>query len=449
MNASTLACPYCNALLAEAEVQSTRHRALCPRCGETFPLPTGPHPDNSLGLPLARQDDPAHSPLTTHRSPFSNRTVALFLLSFMGLVAGIFLWYAWETQHIRREHDSQLPKGQSITVPIGIAIACNVYIVALIFTILKPRNRPGALRMTILLAGLTAVAVTIGLLRVHIRVSSDPNAAEDVPARPIARITRPAELSGLGFLPNDTNVIAAIHVAQLMETPAGREFLAGRDAKLYQQLRSWAGLDSADIDHVIVGLKVDDNLIPRVVAIFETTHPLVVSQVREKLKAGRLPDPQAVRFASDHTMILALTRKDLESVPSESGGHLAPQLQEALQERTARGAAICAVGSSDHWEKTVALTYLAAWPEATRQVLGKVQTFAVSLRVDAGVVLNVAFQCTDESAAQALADFFRHEKPDNLQEMTISQKDAWVSLQAKTSDLASIIAKLQVANPKL
>ena len=74
----------------------------------------------------------------------------------MGLVAILFLGYALQTEQIRREHDRHLPKAQSITIPIGVAIACNVYIFALLFAIFRPKNRPGAARLTIVLAGMTA-----------------------------------------------------------------------------------------------------------------------------------------------------------------------------------------------------------------------------------------------------------------------------------------------------
>src|SRR5437899_609173 len=277
MSSPSLSCPYCNAILTESDLRSNRGRALCPRCGETFPLPTGQQPGNP---PVAGQERLAQSrptshdsPLTPHPSPFSNRAIAFSILAFMGLLAAGFFWYAWETQEIRRQHDTSLPKSQSITIPIGIAIACNVYIVALIFAMVRPQNRPGAVRLTILLAGITAIVVTMAMLRVHIRVSSDPNAAEDIFVAPIVRAVRPAELPGLGYLPDDTNVIAAINIGELMETPAGREFLnapsplplspegrgqgEGAPAGLWnwQRPQDWTGIALNEIDHVIVGLK--------------------------------------------------------------------------------------------------------------------------------------------------------------------------------------------------
>src|SRR6266481_2718031 len=190
MSVPRFSCPYCNAILTATEAPSRGSRIQCPRCGESFPSPAGLNDQdasarreswNSDGRPNAR-------PAT---SGISNRTLALCILAFMGLVALAFLGYAWQTQQIRREHDLQLPKGQSITMPLGIALACDVYIVALISAILRPQNRPGPLRLTMMLAAISTAIVTTGLLRVHIRVSSDSNPAEDVLVAPVARHARP------------------------------------------------------------------------------------------------------------------------------------------------------------------------------------------------------------------------------------------------------------------
>src|SRR5438094_7175854 len=99
MSSPSLSCPYCNAILTESDLRSDRGRVLCPRCGETFPLPTGNQPSNP---PVVGQEGLARSPLTTHHSPvttahspFSNRAIAFSILAFMGLLAAGFFWYAW------------------------------------------------------------------------------------------------------------------------------------------------------------------------------------------------------------------------------------------------------------------------------------------------------------------------------------------------------------------
>ncbi len=387
----------------------------------------------------------------------------------MGLLAAGFFWYAWETQDIRRQHDTSLPKSQSITIPIGIAIACNVYIVALIFAMVRPRNRPGAVRLTILLAGITAIVVTMAMLRVHIRVSSDPNAAEDIFAPPVARFVRPAELPGLGYLPDDTNVIAAVNIGELMETPAGREFLnapsplplspegrggsdrAGSGFWNWQRLQDWTGISLGEIDHAIVGLKVDNNLLPRLLVVIETNRPLAINQIKRNLRASKLPDPEAYLFPSDRILILGLTKKDLERVSAqrrEGVGHLALPLQKALKERIPRGAQIWAAGHADDWRKTLALAYLAGLPKENLEVVQRIQTFAIGFRGEQGPIIDAAFQCSDEPAAKAFERWLRQQELDELKEAKISQKEDWVSLQAKVADISGLLNRIKNANRK-
>src|SRR5438093_12336506 len=119
----TLSCPYCNAILTEIDVRSATRRVLCPHCGETFPLPGGMIGNGSALPPAAHASesgasyDPGTGTFTPARPKLSNRTIALSILAFMGLVAILFLGYALQTEQIRREHDRHLPKAQSITIP--------------------------------------------------------------------------------------------------------------------------------------------------------------------------------------------------------------------------------------------------------------------------------------------------------------------------------------------
>src|SRR5437899_3021283 len=68
--------------------------------------------------------------------------------------------------------------------------------------------------------GLAFALTTTQLRRSHDRVgSADPQRA--IPIRTVA----PAELEGLGYLPPDTDIILGVHVAELLQEPAGRELL--------------------------------------------------------------------------------------------------------------------------------------------------------------------------------------------------------------------------------
>ncbi len=444
-----LSCPYCNAILTEIEPLAGAGRILCPQCGETFPLPKGMSLQEGIVSPDSpRTDGENHGRSTGPK--LSNRTIALSLLALMGLVAIVFLGFALQTQDIRRQHDTSLPNSQSITIPIGVAAACNVYIVALIFAIVRPQNRPGPMRMTILLAGITAVVFTLGLLRVHIRQSSDPNAAEEILAPPVVRHLRPIELSALSYMPIDTNLIVGVHVAELMETPSGQEFLTGSGSLWNgQQLQNWTGLDLPDIRYMVAGLKVDNNLLPRLVLVIETVRTFEVAKIQASLRAGKWPDPEAVRFFSDHTLVLSLNRKDLQAIPSKVTGdanHLSPRLRNALKERIAPGSQVWAAGHAENWDNTLAAVYLGSLPQEHREILNKIQTIAIGIRVDERPIVQASFQCSDEPAAKAFLAFLLQQYPHETKDWKIHQKETWVSFQANASELSFVMNKMKIPN---
>jgi hypothetical protein len=101
----------------------------------------------------------------------------------------------------------------------------------------------------------------------------------------------PAELAGLGFLPPGTNLVAAVHVAEALETPAGRAFLdraelAGSGWHI-ADLEKDVGIGRADIDHLVVSVRLVDRQLPHVTVIVETRHPYDAGRVLGQLKADR------------------------------------------------------------------------------------------------------------------------------------------------------------------
>jgi hypothetical protein len=174
-----------------------------------------------------------------------------------------------------------------------------------------------------------------------------------------------------------------------------------------------------------------------------------VSRLHDSIKAGKWPDSEAVRFPTNHTLILALSKNDLRQVPSGASqgvDHFSTPLRTALNERIALGSQVWAVGYAEDWEKTLALTYLAALPQENRTVLRKIQTFAVGLRADKDTTLNAEFQCRDEPGVQALHEYLGNQKSAGLTDVKSSQKETWVSVQANVSDLSSLAKLLRVPN---
>jgi hypothetical protein len=97
----------------------------------------------------------------------------------------------------------------------------------------------------------------------------------------------PAELAALGYLPDDTDMIVAVHVSEALDDPAGRDLLrsVGLGGKDAPDMEKWTGLKLDDIDHLALGLKLDADLLTRFVLVAQARRPIDQQRVRDVLKA--------------------------------------------------------------------------------------------------------------------------------------------------------------------
>jgi hypothetical protein len=191
------------------------------------------------------------------------------------------------------------------------------------------------------------------------------------------------------------------------------------------------GLKLEEIDHIVMGMKVAERALPRMVWIVQSLKPMDRTKVQAALKAARGPD--SLRWAGPQTLILAAGPKDLEAVPAEPGagiGHLPAPLQAFLLERLGKVAQAWVVGSAADWKKTALFFLLKDLPAEEQQVLANVHTLGVWLQCEQGLVLNGAAQCADEPAAQALNKYLDRWHKDNFKHF---QQETWVTAQARGS----------------
>jgi hypothetical protein len=318
-------------------------------------------------------------------------------------------------------------------------------------------------------AGLTFALVTQQFRRDRDRPKDGPTRPEAV-LRPVA----PSELAALGYLPGDTNLIVAVHVAEALREPAGREWLErfrlGPMDFGIDSVEKWTGLRWDELDHVVLGLRVDNRLVPRLTLVAQTSRPYDAEKVRNALKAKRLPDPgkrtlwgfrleqpalQGVLwFAGERTLIVGLSAKDLEGIPPTpmvGPDHLSEELRGLLKERVGRVAQAWVVGHAEEWSKTVAGLVLNTLAKPDREALAKVQSFGAWVQVDEAMTVNGAFRCMDEAAAQALEAYLRQPKTKDskplpffraqpgaevlaqqvAETLNCNHKDDWVTLQAR------------------
>jgi hypothetical protein len=235
----------------------------------------------------------------------------------------------------------------------------------------------------------------------------------------------PQKLSGLGYLPPGTDVVLAVQVAALLRDPNGRELLNNLqfgtvDVGL-SNLEKWTGLKLDEIDHAVLGLTLEDRLLPRVTLVVETRRPYSQATIRDRLKASRrtgqggrelyrfklekTPFEPALWFAGNRTLVGGLMADDLNEVPDTPAAgptNLPEPVQALLKERPEDGVHLWLGGHVDDWRRTVVQFRLETLAPELRESLGKVRTFGASLQLGDAPNLRAVLDCADDAAAESL-----------------------------------------------
>src|SRR5262245_20900159 len=289
MPAAPLSCPYCNAFVASPAVLRAGQRVPCPRCGEAFAYlgpADAPSPDTFTATPPpARQNEFVTASIAPGRRP--NWIVAAGVLGVMAVMGLVGLLFALQTEAVRRAHDLEPRKDRSL--PLYLTVFLGVWLAGLAFVIVREIHARGRqagesahrrVSLRVVLAAIAVVAVAgvgVSVLAVQInrnRAGRTPQPDEPDPVVIVA----PPDLAALGYLPNASNVVAAVHVAEALQEPAGKEFLTrfrfGDTGVGLNTVEQWAGLKPEEIDHVALGLKAEGLLVPGwVVVVVRTRRP--------------------------------------------------------------------------------------------------------------------------------------------------------------------------------
>jgi hypothetical protein len=289
------------------------------------------------------------------RRPWSNGAVALIILSSMATMALIGFAFAWFTTEMRRQRDH----------------------------------------------------------------STDPAAQSSSEVVSVA----PSRLAGLGYLPAGTDAIAAIHVAELMDRPEIASLLQrirGDGANFgINRLEQMTGLTLEELDHVVLGLKIEDDILGRIFLIVHTRRPYDTMKVRTALNAGRpvkFPNktvyhirPEQTELggtlwcASARTLVFALQPKDLDSLPEEpiTGIDRFPMQIQWLLSTMEEGTQTWVVGSASDWDAVLTLLQWFGLTSGDRQTLAQVRAFRGGLRCDKEILGQIEIVCNDEAGAEA------------------------------------------------
>jgi hypothetical protein len=401
----------------------------------------------------------------------------------MVVMAVIGLVYALSTQGLRREYDFHLPKTKAISIPLYAVVPLVVYVVGLFAAWVWGWNRrervatsdPASRRLLgfVGLSALVLVVVELAIVVIHARAPR-PSVEEEPP--PAHAAVPPIELAALRYLPADADFLLAVHVAELLDDPVGRQLMGhlGTDTVNPASIETWSGIKLADMDHAVLGLALDENLLTHFTLVVRTRRPIDQARVLKAIKAqdqreldGRpvhpfllhtgvkdFPDLQVnAWFADDSTLVVAKRFNDgprhvIPLTPPSEPDQLNADLRRLIADRMGSSTRAWMAGHLPAWDKLSPLLQLLLL-DPVNAPIKKVKTFGIWLTTDAdGAGMRGAFDCADEDGAKALQAYLVPANQKGIKSwlmtpdagpverafadsMALTQDGPWVQLTAK------------------
>ena len=186
-------------------------------------------------------------------------------------------------------------------------------------------NRQIGLAVLGFMAFMAAVGLGYALKTVEFRRSHDKPEEERLPAS----VVHPADLPGVGYLPDDVQLIAGVRVSAARSSEAARTALTALGVAMDDAGRV-LGVPADDVDHLIVAASLKA-LPPRVTVVARTRRPINMDAVRTALQAGRGSDHNGktlydvklrpkgpdglLWFANDRTIVGGLVKENFDRLP--------------------------------------------------------------------------------------------------------------------------------------
>lgn len=393
-----LYCPYCNSSVPPPPGVHPGQQIVCPRCEEPFRVVGDPFPPRanlSSSPPL-----PAVTALPATAPRRANQAVALAILGVMGLMAAAGLVLALWTVKERRENDKGLKRGP-----------------------MSPKRPP----------------------------------QQDLPTPPVQTVSA-LDLPALRYLPRDTDLLGAVHVAEVLRLGQGRKRLEttfpglGSVETRLQRIEKLTGLRLKDIDHVVAGARAGGNeALPRLLMVIRTLRPYDAGAIQAALEARKHPLAHGrplfrfqrellplytqglLSFPDDRTLVLGWQVANVADMPTAPPDRrqLPESLTDLLAKRGKPAGPVWIAGHSDDWLKALALPLalkLVKVDKPERTTLAKVRSFSVWLEMHGQPTLRGVIRCADGAGAELVKQSLRGRFGKGL---VIAQKDEWIDVQVR------------------
>lgn len=321
----------------------------------------------------------------------------------------------------------------------------------------RTSNRKTGLIVLGIMAGMAVGGLSFALVTTQFRRSHDPKKVQKF--EPISA-RRPGELVGLGYLPADCQIIAGLHVAEMLaDQKAGRELLAEpRPALLDWPIKEFTrttGMKMDDLDHIIVGMAFDAHF-PQLVMIVRT---------RSKIDLGKIVDARPVSsrnhddrplyefavdghavwlWAVDGRTLVYVVRLDglklehlrgLSATPRQTGAAVPQALAKTMNERLPAHPFAWVVGRIDQLGPARDFLPLLLGKGDIRP-LAQVRSLVLSLERLQGLTFNGEFQMADAKSASGFKLFLEEAriagaKSHKVESSPPQEPEQWVAWQVR------------------
>jgi hypothetical protein len=318
-------------------------------------------------------------------------------------------------------------------------------------------NRAVATIILSVMGVMAAIGLAFAWFTTENRRQRDHLGQTSAPSSPPVSAVAPAKLAGLGYLPEGTEAIIGIHVAELMAQPDSRSILRlMREDRVnfgVYRLEEVTGLRLEDLDHIVLGVHG-----LRAFLVVQTRRPYDPEEIRENLEVSTsiqrghrmlytFPLEQTLFkgtlwCASERTLVFALRPADLDAVPDKPTTDLErfpTPVQEYLRKELREGTPVWVAGFSNKWDDILGLLLLGL-PDADRQIVMQVNAFCGWLRCnDRKLTGRVDVRCSDAAGAENLDRYL--EGLNTLQLPKMAQK--WPRAAALAKELVQSLKRFR------
>jgi len=291
-----------------------------------------------------------------------------------------------------------------------------------------PSNRRLALIVLALMACMAALSLVYALRTTDFRRSNDRKKSDR--ADPVV-LRSPLELSGLDYLPLHCDVLAGIHVAQLLQHKEARKWLQSPRGMFFDwtvgQVERWTTLKAQDLDEITVGIVLSGET-PWAVLVAQTklAHALQIG-MKEKGSVARPSQWQhrgrpvfrapldtvgerALWCAGDKTLVFVLKAdkvedEDLLQIPEPTPKTSArSETLDEIMGRRLRGPQLLWV-AADLSKLATPVPVLTFLPARESNLLSKIEAFGLGLSHQEEPALMGHFKLKKTSDVRAVTEY--------------------------------------------